>query len=94
MYIIAGVGFLGALLAFVLSFFPPSQIAVGSPTIYIGFLVAGNVLFVGLALIIYAIRRPPWKQPGSNVEMEPFSWEQPPRKPAAQQITKPATRKK
>ena len=35
MYIIAGVGFLGSLLAFVLSFFPPGQIAVGSTTMWI-----------------------------------------------------------
>lgn len=94
MFTIAGLGFLGALLAFVLGFLPPSQIAVGSPTLYVGFLVAGNVLAVGLALIIYAVRRPSWKRTGTDAEMEPFSWEQPPRKPAAQQTAKPAVGKK
>jgi putative glutamate/gamma-aminobutyrate antiporter len=77
MYIIAGVGFVGALLAFVLSFFPPSQIAVGSPAVYIGFLIAGNVFFVALALIIYAVRKPSWQTPAGMAQMEPFSWEKP-----------------
>jgi putative glutamate/gamma-aminobutyrate antiporter len=75
MFVIGGVGFLGSLLAFVLSFFPPSQIAVGSPEAYIGFLVAGNVIFVALPFIIYAMRKPSWKTASGDAAMEPFSWE-------------------
>jgi hypothetical protein len=75
MYIFAGIGFLGALLAFALSFFPPSQIAVGSPAAYIGFLVAGNLIFIALPFVIYAMRKPSWKTASSDAEMEPFSWE-------------------
>jgi amino acid transporter len=77
MYVIAGVGFLGSLLAFVLSFFPPSQIAVGSPEAYIGFLLAGNVIFVALPFIIYALRKPSWKTASGDAAMEPFSWQKP-----------------
>ncbi len=77
MYVIGAVGFLGALLAFVLSFFPPSQISVGSPATFIGFLIAGNVLFVAIPFVIYAMRKPEWKTATGDAAMEPFSWEQP-----------------
>ena len=75
MYIIAGVGFLGAVLAFVLSFFPPAQISVGSTTTWFALLAAGNILFVAIPFIIYAIRKPSWKTATGDAEMEPFSWE-------------------
>lgn len=74
MWVFAGVGFLGALLAFVLSFVPPAQIAVGSPVAYVGYLVAGTLIFVGLPFLIYAARRPSWRDP--NSDFEPFSWEE------------------
>ncbi len=34
MWIVGGVGFAGSLLAFILSFFPPDQIAVGSSAVW------------------------------------------------------------
>lgn len=37
MWLIGGLGFCGSLLAFVLSFIPPSQIAVGSNTVWLPF---------------------------------------------------------
>ena len=39
MWLIGGLGFLGSLLAFVLSFIPPGQISVGSPTLYVAILI-------------------------------------------------------
>jgi len=83
MYIIAGVGFLGAVLAFALSFFPPGQIAVGSTTTWIALLVVGNVFFVALPFIIYALRKPSWKTASGEDAVEPFSWELPPAAAAA-----------
>ncbi len=77
MFVIGGIGFLGALLAFVLSFFPPSQIAVGSPATYIGFLIAGNIICVIIPFIIYAMRKPSWKTASRDEAMEPFTWETP-----------------
>ncbi|MDT7858340.1 amino acid permease [Rubrivirga sp. S365] len=73
MWVFAGAGFLGSLLAFVLSFVPPSQVAVGSPTLYVGLLVLGTVVFVGLPFLIYKLRRPTWR--AENSDFEPFSWE-------------------
>jgi putative glutamate/gamma-aminobutyrate antiporter len=73
MYLFGGLGFLGSLLAFVLSFVPPSQIAVGSPAMFVSMLIGGTIFFVAIPFVIYAIRRPGWRQAGSD--FEPFSWE-------------------
>ena len=72
-WIVAGIGFLGALLAFVLSFIPPSQIATGSNTVWFTVLILGCVIFVAIPLIVYSLRKPSWKDP--NVEIQPFHWE-------------------
>jgi putative glutamate/gamma-aminobutyrate antiporter len=73
MWIIGGLGFIGSLLAFVLSFIPPSQISVGSPATYVGILVGLTVIFVGLPFVIYAVRKPHWRDPDSD--FAPFTWE-------------------
>lgn len=72
-WIVAGIGFLGALLAFVLSFIPPSQIATGSNTVWFTVLILGCVIFVAIPLIVYSLRKPSWRDP--NVEIQPFHWE-------------------
>ncbi|MFI3319497.1 MAG: amino acid permease [Rikenellaceae bacterium] len=74
MWILGGVGFLGALLAFVLSFIPPSQIATGSNDVWYGVLIVGCVVVVAVPFIIYAMRRPEWKNPSSD-DFAPFHWE-------------------
>ena len=72
-WFVAGIGFLGALLAFVLSFIPPSQINTGSNTVWFTVLIIGCVIFVAIPLIIYSLRKPSWKDP--NTAIEPFHWE-------------------
>lgn len=72
-WIVAGIGFLGALLAFILSFIPPSQIDTGSNTVWFTVLVLGCVIFVAIPLIVYAMRKPSWKDP--NTVIQPFHWE-------------------
>ncbi|MER2133089.1 MAG: putative glutamine/gamma-aminobutyrate antiporter GadC [Arthrobacter sp.] len=73
MWIFGGVGFLGSLMAFVFSFIPPDQISVGSPETYVGILVGGAVLLIILPMVIYAFRKPHWKDP--QTEFVPFTWE-------------------
>ena len=63
MWSIAGVGFAGVVFAFVVSFFPPSQLPVGSPALYVGLVAAGTVLFTGLPLLIGMLRQPSWRAP-------------------------------
>lgn len=70
MWIVAGMGFLGSLLAFVLSFIPPAQIAVGSNTTWYSVLVIGCIVVVVAPFIIYAMRKPHWVDKKS--QFEPF----------------------
>ena len=73
MWVLAGLGFCGSLLAFVLSFIPPSQISIGSNAVWYIVLIVGAVLFVGIPFIIYAMRKPSWR--AADAEFEPFEWE-------------------
>jgi len=70
MWLLAGLGFAGSLLAFVLSFIPPSQIAVGSKSVWFTVLIAGEVIVVIIPIIIYAMRKPSWK--AADADIEPF----------------------
>ncbi len=71
--LVAGVGFLGSLLAFVLSFFPPSQISMGSTTVWYSVLFGGVILFTVLPFIILACRKASWVNPKSD--FVPFHWQ-------------------
>ena len=73
MWFLGGLGFCGSLLAFVLSFIPPSQISVGSNTVWFLVLIIGAIIFVGIPFIIYASRKPSWKAPDADIEK--FEWE-------------------
>ncbi len=89
MWVFAGVGLVGATIAFLLSFVPPAQISVGKPSTYVAFLIAGNVIFVGIALIIYAMRKPHWTTAEGAADFEPFGWQVEGRHPTAVQGTVP-----
>ena len=54
MWAIAGIGFLAVLFAFIVSFFPPSQLPVGSPMEYVGLVFGGTVIFTALPFLIIA----------------------------------------
>ncbi|MBD3379617.1 MAG: amino acid permease [Candidatus Omnitrophica bacterium] len=60
MWIVSGVGILGAIFAITVGFFPPAQLTVGSPAFYVLFLTAGTVLFAGAPLLIHLFKRPDW----------------------------------
>ena len=78
-WIVAIVGMGGALLALVLSYLPPSQISTGSPAVYIGILAVGVAVFVALPLVVYACRKPSWRNPDAH--FYPFDWQIEGRKP-------------
>ncbi|MFE2043797.1 putative glutamine/gamma-aminobutyrate antiporter GadC [Streptomyces sp. NPDC059477] len=82
MWIIAGAGFIGALIAFVLSFVPPDQISIGSPALYVGLLMGLAIVFIALPLWIYAIRKPHWRDPDAG--FAPFTWQAEGRHPGVQ----------
>ena len=87
MWIFGGVGLIGSLIAFVLSFVPPAQIAVGSPTAYIAILIGGNVLFVIMPLAIYAVRKPHWKTAEGVTDFAPFTWEKKPQESGTSSVS-------
>lgn len=74
MWFIGGLGFCGSLLAFVLSFIPPGQISVGSNTVWYSVLIIGALIVIIAPFIIYAARKPEWKNDDS--QFEPFHWEE------------------
>ena len=73
MWLIGGLGFCGSLLAFVLSFIPPSQISTGNNTVWFAVLFIGVIVVVAAPFIIYASKKASWVDP--NTEFEPFHWE-------------------
>ena len=73
MWFIGGLGFCGSLLAFILSFIPPSQISTGNNTVWFAVLIIGAIVVVAAPFIIYAAKKPSWVDP--NTEFEPFHWE-------------------
>ncbi len=73
MWVIGGAGFVASALAFFFSFFPPSQVPTGSPTTYVGFLLGLAVVFVAIPLVIYAVRKPHWRQ--QDDDFAPFTWQ-------------------
>ncbi len=79
MWFVSGLGILGAVIAGILSFVPPTQIKTGSPVMYVGILVLGVAIFIALPLIIYAKRKKSWRDAGSD--FYPFDWQIEGRKP-------------
>ncbi|MBQ4162848.1 MAG: amino acid permease, partial [Parabacteroides sp.] len=73
MWFIGGLGFLGSLLAFILSFIPPSQISIGNSIVWYSVLIIGVIVMVAIPFIIYALRKPSWID--KNAQFEPFHWE-------------------
>lgn len=76
MWFVGGLGFCGSLLAFILSFIPPSQISTGSNTVWYAVLFIGTLVVVVAPFIIYASKKASWTDP--NSQFEPFHWEEQP----------------
>ena len=73
MWLLGVVGFAGSLLAFILSFIPPGQISTGSNAVWYSVLIVGCIVMVVIPFIIYALRKPSWRDP--SAEFAPFHWE-------------------
>ena len=72
MWIFGGAGFTASLIAFALSFMPPSQIFIGSPALYSSILIACFTLAVAIPLVIFAQRKPEWRVTSAS-DFEPLS---------------------
>ncbi len=51
MWVAAGVGFAGVLFSFVVAFFPPDRLPVGSPALNVGLVLVGTSLFCAIPLL-------------------------------------------
>ncbi|MFR9503354.1 MAG: putative glutamine/gamma-aminobutyrate antiporter GadC [Rikenellaceae bacterium] len=76
MWLLGLMGFCGSLLAFVLSFIPPSQISTGSNTVWFAVLIVGCVIMVGAPFLIYTMRKPEWKSKDQSDHFAPFHFEE------------------
>lgn len=83
MWLISGVGFIGSLTAFIFSFFPPSQISMGSNAVWFTVLIAGTLIFVLLPFIILHFKKPSWNSMGND--FVPFHWDNSPEAAALRQ---------
>ena len=81
LWIVAGVGFLASLVAFIFSFFPPGQIAMGSKAVWFTVLILGCIIFTVLPFIILACKKASWLTPGNA--FVPFHWDKSPEAQAA-----------
>ena len=74
MWLLGALGFCGALLAFVLSFIPPAQIQTGSSAVWYSVLIVGCIVVVVAPFVIYALRKPSWRDPQAAADFAPFHW--------------------
>jgi glutamate:GABA antiporter len=68
LWLIAGIGFLAMVFSFIISFFPPSQLPVGSPLTYTLIVIVSTIVFSIIPLIIHAVRKPTWKKTTSDAD--------------------------
>lgn len=66
MLIIAGMGFIGSLIAFIFSFIPPAQIAIGNAYTFVGSLVLLTLMFIFIPNYIFNHRKDSWQDPDSD----------------------------
>ncbi|MEW5733237.1 MAG: amino acid permease [Thermodesulfobacteriota bacterium] len=66
MCVVAGVGLVGVCFSLLVGFFPPSNLPVGNPALYVGLVAGGMIVFIGLPFIIHALKKPEWQQGGGK----------------------------
>ena len=54
---IVGVGF-----SLIVAFFPPSNLPVGNPALYVALVIGGLIVFGGMPLLISSFKKPSWKE--------------------------------
>jgi amino acid transporter len=60
LWLIAGTGLAAVAFALVVGFFPPDNLPVGNPVLYVALVAGGMIVFIGAPLIIHRMRRPGW----------------------------------
>ncbi len=60
-WLVAGLGFISSLFAFIIGFFPPAQLKTGNPLTYILILLAGIIILMVPPFLFIAFKKPGWK---------------------------------
>jgi len=60
MWLVAGIGILGALFAIFIGFFPPAQLKTENILFYEMFLIIGILIMCGAPMVIYQMKKPHW----------------------------------
>lgn len=63
MWLVSGIGIIGALFAVVVGFFPPDQVETGNLLFFELFLIGGMVIFCAMPFIILLFKKPSWNEP-------------------------------
>lgn len=64
--LVAGIGFVGVLFALIVGFFPPTNLAIGSSSMYVGLVASGMIIFIGIPLIMQVMKKASWKQDSTD----------------------------
>jgi putative glutamate/gamma-aminobutyrate antiporter len=59
-WLVGGMGFLGALLTLIIGFFPPSQVKTGNIFFYASFLIVGTLIMCSIPFVFGLFRKPFW----------------------------------
>lgn len=60
--LVGGTGLVASVVAISLGFVPPAQLSIGTPVLYVAFLVIGIIIFASAPFIIYRLKKTSWKQ--------------------------------
>ncbi len=60
MWVVAGIGLLAVLFAIIVGFFPPSELPIKNPHIYVIFLIVSTAIFVLAPILINHLKKPYW----------------------------------
>jgi amino acid transporter len=60
MWLTAGIGMLAVIFAIIVAFFPPSQLLIHNPQVYVWFLIIGSLIFILAPIIINHLKKPSW----------------------------------
>lgn len=60
LWLIAGIGLAAVAFALVVGFFPPANLPVGNPALYVALVAGGMIVFVGAPILINRMKKPDW----------------------------------
>jgi len=66
MWIVGGIGCVGAFLTLIVGLFPPEQIELGNERYYPIFMLVGIILFCLVPKLILKFKKPEWNKPLSH----------------------------